>query len=187
MKNATLCYPAMMTQTHADTAKLANLESVARMIAMIASSAVASAVAVAAWFAVNFLGKPILAIREKRLEALQFGERYSHVSSRSSDELRDTALKSLHDVGNALLAYSRERSIATRLWCWIFRYDLELAARCLFGLAEGARGEYSIPGEQRKNTLNALYVSLGATWHLSRQEIETMNRELAAVRRNELT
>src|SRR5579875_1220581 len=41
-----------------------------------------------AWFTVNFLGKPILAIREKRLEALKTGERYSHVSSHSSDELR---------------------------------------------------------------------------------------------------
>ena len=146
------------------------------MVTVIASS---SAAAIVAWFAANFLGKPILAIREKRFEALQVGERYAHVNHMSSDTLRDTALKSMHEIGNALLAYSREQSIATRLWCWTFRYDLELAARCLFGLAEGPRGEYSISKEQRKNTLNCLFVSLGATRHLSPQEIKTVKEELA--------
>jgi hypothetical protein len=150
-------------------------------ITTLIGSAMAGALA---WFTVNFLGKPILAIREKRLEALKTGERYSHVSSHSSDELRDRALKSLHDVGNDLQACSREGSIPTRLWCWIFHYDLELAARCLFGLAECVRGFYSISEEKRKNTVNALYVSLNATQHLSLQEIETIKQMIAEEKGN---
>jgi hypothetical protein len=42
---------------------------------------------------------------------------------------------------------------------------------------------------ESRDTLNALYVTLGVTRHLSPQEIETVNRELAkagAVCRNEL-
>ncbi len=145
------------------------------MIAMIASSAAA----IAAWFAVNFLGKPILAIREKRLQAIEAADRYFSVSFHSSDELRTTALKSLNEIGSTLRAYNREASIATRLWCRIFGYDLELAARCLFGLAEVARGQYSFSEDKRKDTLNALYVSLRATGHLSPQEIEAVHRKIA--------
>jgi hypothetical protein len=99
----------------------------------IIESGIASALAVFAWFALNFLGRPILSLREKRLEAIQVAERYSNVGFTSSDELRTAALKSLHDVGNALRAYSREASIATRLWRRLMKYDLDIAAHCLFG------------------------------------------------------
>jgi hypothetical protein len=66
-----------------------------------------------AWFLANFVGKPILAIREKRREALNVTERYAGVGPMSSDELRDKASKSLNDVANDLSAYSRERAIGT--------------------------------------------------------------------------
>ena len=72
-------------------------------------------VAVAAWFAVNFFGRPILALREARLDALRISERYSTVVYSSSDELRSAALKALHDASNTLLAYHREHALATRL------------------------------------------------------------------------
>jgi hypothetical protein len=141
-------------------------------------------IGVGAWFAAKFLGEPILAIRRKRLEALQTAERYSRVSSASSDRLRDTALKALHDVGNALLAYSREGSVAAQAWCYLFRYDLELASRCLFGLAQGPRGECSLDDDQRKLTLNALYVSRGACRHLSSSDVATATQAIEKLRQN---
>jgi hypothetical protein len=85
--------------------------------------------------ALNFVGRPILALREKRLEGLQIAERYYRVDDDSSNALRDTALKSLIEAGTALRALSREASLPTRLWCKLRGYDLDLAARCLFGLA----------------------------------------------------
>lgn len=135
--------------------------------------------AVAPWFALNFLGKPILVLREKRLEALQIAERYSHVSLASSDALRDVALQSLYDVANTLRGISREQAASTRMWCWLFGYDLEFAAQCVFGLAEGPRGEYSIPPPSRKVTLDALFVSLGAMSHLSSYDVAVVKREIA--------
>ncbi len=143
---------------------------------------VSAVAAVLAWFAVNFLGRPVLAVREKRLEAIQTAEQYFNVSLVSSVELRTTSLKSLNDVGSALRAYSREASIATQLYCHLMKYDLELAADCLFGLAKGAL-ENNISEDQRRNTLNALYVSLGATSHLTQTEIETVRRQIAEVGR----
>jgi hypothetical protein len=152
------------------------------MTSIIATAIITALIAIGAWFALNFLGKPILAIRESRLEALKFAERYSGVSFGSSDELRDTALKTLNNVGNTLLAYSRERSLATRTWCYLFNYDLEVAARCLFGLAEGPRGEFSISAEVRRNTLNALFISLGVTHHLSPAELVAVKKMIAEIK-----
>jgi hypothetical protein len=150
------------------------------MITVIASSVVA----IAAWFAVNFLGKPILALREKRLQAIEVAERYFSVGSHSSDEVCAAARKSLNENGCTLRAYNRESSIATRLWCWLFHYDLEGAARCLFGLAQVAGGHISVFEKMHKDTLNALYVSLGATGHLSPQEIETVNQLITEAKGN---
>jgi hypothetical protein len=52
------------------------------------------------------------------------------------------------------------------------KYDLELAAHCLFALAEGPRGEYARSLNSRRNTVNALHICLGATSHLSQAELE---------------
>jgi hypothetical protein len=147
------------------------------------SIVVSALIAIAAWFALNFFGRPILAIRESRLVALQIGERYSGVGFGSSDGLRDTALKAYNDIGNTLLAYSRERSLATRIWCYLFSYDLEVAARCLFALAEGPRGEFSINDDRRKNTLNALFISLGVKHHLSATELMAVKQMIAEAKK----
>lgn len=113
---------------------------------------------------------------------MQIAEKYLNVNHASSDELRTTARASLNDVGTALRAYSREASFATRLWCHLWKYDLDVAAGCLFGLAQTAFGTYSISEEQRKNAITALYVSLGATRHLTQAEVDTVRRQIAEVR-----
>jgi hypothetical protein len=82
----------------------------------IGSLAASAFVGVAAWVATNFVAKPILSLREKRLEALQIAERYLGVDFGSSDELRDRALRALIDTASALRALSRERSVAVRAW-----------------------------------------------------------------------
>jgi len=80
---------------------------------MIGTVLVSSAATIAAWFTANFVGKPVLTLRDRRAEALQIAERYSHVCGFTApDELRKTALKELHDSGNALLAITRAGSLA---------------------------------------------------------------------------
>jgi hypothetical protein len=138
---------------------------------------------VAGWIVTNFFGSPILALQGKRREALEVAERYYRVDSASSDDLRDMALKSLNDVGNAPRALSREASLATRLWCKLWGYDLDFAARCLFGLAQGARGEYRFDADSMEKTLNAFYVSLGAASHLSPEMVEAVKRDIEMARK----
>jgi hypothetical protein len=140
-----------------------------------AAGSVLTGVGVAAlsWVALNFFGKPILTLSEKRREALEVAERYAYVGLHGSpsDEYQTRALVALHDAGNSLRAYVRERSLATRLYCWVLRYDLDYAARAVFGLGEAARGEYRIDERVRRLTLHALFVALGSTHHLSAGEI----------------
>jgi hypothetical protein len=139
-------------------------------------------IGVAGWIVTNFLASPILALQGKRREALEVAERYYRVDSASSDDLRDRALKSLNDVGNALRALSREASLATRLWCKLCGYDLDFAARCLFGLAAGPRGEFAIEARDKEKTLNAFFVSLGAARHLSPEAIKGVRRDIEKAR-----
>jgi hypothetical protein len=131
------------------------------------------------WVATNFLGNPILSLQKKRREALGVASRYYHVNHSSTDALRGTASKALNDVGSTLREYSLESSIATRLWCRLRQYNLNLASRCLFGLAECARGESRYDEETRKNTLGALYISLNATRHMTPSEVDTVKRKVA--------
>jgi len=141
--------------------------------------AVGLAAGSAGWFGTNFLGRPVVALRECRLQALQTAERYAHVDNHASDALRQRALSALHDSGNALRAYARERSLATRVASAVWRYDIDYASRALFRLAEAARGQYQYSDDIRRTTLHAVFVSLNATNHLSAQEIETARTEIA--------
>ncbi|ABD08142.1 conserved hypothetical protein [Rhodopseudomonas palustris HaA2] len=135
--------------------------------------------AVAAWFAVYFIGKPVVALQDRRLEALQTAERYYAVDIRASEEVRDAAEKALFEAGLSLRTLQRGWSTAVRLWCWVWGYDLDLAAQALFGLAEGPRGKIAIAPEIRKNTLDALYVALGAHKHLSAEAVQAIRRMIA--------
>jgi hypothetical protein len=138
-----------------------------------------AAVAIAAWFAVYFFGMPVVALQRKRIEALQTAERYSAVDMDASEEQRDAAVKALSEAGTALRAYQRGWSTAVRLWCYAWGYDLDLAAQTLFGLAEGPRGKIMVAPEVRRNTLNALYVALGAHKHLPPETVEAIKRMIA--------
>lgn len=137
-------------------------------------------VAALSWVALNFFGKPILTLREKRREALEVAERYAYVGSHGSvsDEYRARALAALHDAGNSLRAYVRERSLATRLYCSVLGYDLDFASRAVFGLGEAARGQYRIEERTCRLTLHALFVALGSTHHLSAGEIAAARAEM---------
>ncbi len=167
------------------------------------------AVAVLSWVALNFFGKPILTLREKRREALEVAERYAYVGA-GRDRLpaairdteltyvvRDTGLVDLHDrtpplseeyqralsalldAGNSLRAHFRERSLAAQIYCRLFGYDLDCAARALLGLAEAVRGQHHINKRARRRLiLHALLVALGATDHLSAREIAAARTEI---------
>ena len=135
------------------------------------------------WFAAHFIGAPVLALRKTRQEALEAADRYWAVSSSSSDETRDKAIKALNDAASTLAGYELAGSIAVRAYCACFGVDLQVAADCLRTLVEGPRGEYSVSDETQKLRRNALFVSLGATRRLSPAEIAAATEAIAASRR----
>lgn len=137
-------------------------------------------VAAVSWVALNFFGKPIWALREKRREALEVAERYAYVGLHGtpSEDYQRRALTALHNAGNSLRAHARERSLATQVYCRVFQYDLDFAARAVLGLGEAVRGEYRIDELARRLTLHALFVALGAVEHLSAGEIAAARAEM---------
>lgn len=130
------------------------------------------------WIGFNFFGKPIVTLRDNRRDALEVAERYAYVGLHSSpsEALQIKALDALHDAGNHLRAHVRERSVATRIYCWSFDYDLDKAASALFGLGEAARGRV---GERtRRLTLHVLFVALGSVHHLTADEVALARAEM---------
>ncbi len=123
----------------------------------------------AAWLAVNFAGKPILAVRDARLEALRVAERYANVSGWASEESAGTARRALADISSRLRSLCRGQGWPVRLYCRLMRYNLEEATLAINGLQHMA-GEHA-PEQTRKNNLNLVYCSLNAYRHLSDNEL----------------
>ena len=124
-----------------------------------------------AWLALNFFGKPILAIRNARLRAVKVAENYWGVPSNASDNLRYEAMMALHRSANNLMGYDREHSLAKRMLYYFLGWDLWMAARCLRSLADDTSGQVLASEEHKRNLLNALYISLGSTHHLAASEL----------------
>jgi hypothetical protein len=91
------------------------------------------AAGVLAWLATNWVGKPIVDARDKRLKALQAAEQNAHVGGMASDERRVAARAALNETASALRSISRGQW-PVRLYCWFARYDLEAAAAALVHL-----------------------------------------------------
>jgi hypothetical protein len=94
----------------------------------------ASLSAALGWIGTQMAGKPILALREKREEALRVADRYAYIGWGSSEELVRTGRRALFDVASSLRAMSRARGWALDLYCRCLEIDLEMASTALDGL-----------------------------------------------------
>jgi hypothetical protein len=163
-------------------------------MADLVSSVITLALGGAGWATLNFLGKPIVILLERRRTALEVAERYAYVSirgdiilvsdtslsdmrSRPQSEYQTKASEELRAAGTALRTHLRECVVATRIYCWAFGYDLDAAARALLVLADAVRGKSDERGARRL-TLHTLFVALGAAHHLSVSEIATARARL---------
>jgi hypothetical protein len=137
------------------------------------------AAGVLAWFATNWVGKPILDARDKRLKALQAAEQNTHVGRAARDERRREARAALNEAASALRSISRGQW-PVRLYCWFARYDLEAAAAALVHLHNITGSDFH--DEARPFVRDAVYVFLRAHQHLSRERVEEINRQFEEFR-----
>jgi hypothetical protein len=137
---------------------------------------------VAAWLVLHLIAKPILRVREQRLDALRIAERYAYFGWTERDERIGEVRRELFDIASKLRAQARGQSWPLRCYCGLLRYDLEEAASALRGLA-GMAGE-GHPDQVRQNTLNHIYISLHAYRHLSRAAL-CAHRDMVAEARRE--
>jgi hypothetical protein len=139
-------------------------------------------VAVIAWFMLNMVGRPILALRDRRLKALQLADRYAYFGPVDSPERVHEVRRELLDIASELRAQARSHNWLVRRYCWLFRYDIEEATLALRGLAQMAGGNYS--QQVRTNNLNHIHISLRAYRHLSPETLRK-HREIASETNNE--
>jgi hypothetical protein len=134
--------------------------------------------AVLAWFAINWVGKPILDTREARIKALQSAQQNAYVGFEAPDERKLEARAALGDAAATLQSISRGQSWLIRLYCRLFRYDLETAAGALITLHNMIGGPPSYDRERRKLLLDGIHVLLRACGHLRPERIREIEAQL---------
>jgi len=132
------------------------------------------------WIGTYMVGKPILALREKREEALRVADRYAYLRWGSSEELVRTGRRALFDVSSSLRALSRTRSWALNLYCNFLEIDLEMASTALDGLGGIVGGPYDNVARERQ--LDAIHWCLRAYRHLSAERIQAIQDMLSEAR-----
>lgn len=132
------------------------------------------------WYVAQFYGAPILALRQKRHEALRLAERYAYYRAPPDDETIAHTLaarRALFDISSELRALVRQHRIV-RIFNRLARYDLELATEALRGLAQ-MLGHDMYETTIKTNNLNAVYYALGADSHLTKEQRDELKREIA--------
>lgn len=128
--------------------------------------------AVLAWFITNWVGKPIVDVREKRIKALQAAEHNAHVGYAAIAERVKAARAALSEAASSLQSISRGYGWPVRLYCRFARYDLEAAANSLI-ILHNMTGDFAYDDEtRRQRVLDSIYLFLRAHQHLSRERID---------------
>jgi hypothetical protein len=135
------------------------------------------------WIIANYVGKPILRIEAKRREAIDVAEGIAYLRSDDDQYVRE-AITAIGNVGATLRSYARTPFSPVLLYCRLLGYDLDGAARAMYGLAR-ISGEYLIGDDPRKDTLDWLHVCLNAYAHLSTKRVYELRRLAAAAEREQ--
>ena len=126
--------------------------------------------AVLAWFIANWVGKPIIDVRDKRIKALQAAEQNAFVGYGVINERVAAARAALNEAASGLRSISRGHGWPVRLYCRFAQYDLEAAANWLINLHNMAGEMYE--DKRRQIALDAIYIFLRAHQHLSRERVD---------------
>src|SRR5215468_5449930 len=90
--------------------------------------------AVLVWFITNWVGKPIVDVRDKRIKALQAAEQNAYVGASAGNKRITEASAALSEAASGLRSISRGHGWPVRLYCRFAGYDLEEAASWLITL-----------------------------------------------------
>lgn len=129
------------------------------------------------WFITNWVGKPIVDVRDKRIKALQAAEQNAHVGDGASNERIKEARAALNEAASALRSISRGHGWPVRLYCLFAGYDLEAAAYGLISL-HNKTGDLRYDDQIRQLILDAIYIFLRAHKHLSRERADEIKEQL---------
>jgi len=135
------------------------------------------------WLAKDWVGKPIVDVRDKRIKAIQAAVQNAHVGYGVINERVREARAALNEAASGLRSISRGYGWPVRLYCRFARYDLEAAANCLIALHNMA-GEPGYDDEARQIHLDATHMFLRAHHQrLSRERIDEIKMRIGLEKR----
>ena len=136
------------------------------------------------WYVTNWIGKPIIDVRDKRIKALQAAEQNAYVGCSAGDERVTEARAALNEAASGLRSVSRGYGWPVRLYCRLARYDLEAAANWLINLHNWT-GKIGYDDEARHQmAFDAIYILLHAHHPgLSRERIDYIKMRIGLEKR----
>jgi hypothetical protein len=138
--------------------------------------------AVPVWFITNWVGKPIVDVRDRRIKAIQAAEQNAHVGLSASKERTKEARAALNEAASSLRSISRGYGWPVRLYCRLARYDLEGAADWLIDL-HNRTGELGWDDKAPQIALDAIYILLRAHRRLDRERIDYIKMRIGLEKR----
>jgi len=133
---------------------------------------------VVVWVITNWVGKPIVDVREKRIKALQAAEQNAHVGYGALNERTREARAALNEAASSLRSISRGHGWPVQLYCRFARYDMEAAANQLIRL-HNMTGEFVGDDKARQIALDAIYIFLRAHHpRLSKERIDEIRMRI---------
>ena len=134
------------------------------------------------WFITNWVGKPIIDVRDKRIKVLQAADQNAYVYFTASSERITEARAALSEAASSLRSISRGHGWPVRLYRRLARYDLKGAASWLITLHNwaGLNGVYEEP---RQVAVDAIHIFLRAHHHLSRERVYEVKMRIGLEKR----
>lgn len=127
-----------------------------------------------AWLAFNWIGKPVLDVRSKRLETLQVIELHGYTGYGSSEANVNASKAALSDIAMYLRSFARAQPWTARLYCRVLHYDMEFAASAIIGLADLVGENLPAGSTTRRDNVDAVYMALNAHQHMTPERIQTI-------------
>jgi hypothetical protein len=123
------------------------------------------------WYAHNWIARPTLQARDRRLQALDAVENNGLAGGTAPQHRIREARDALNAAASGLRAIARGHHWPTRIFCFAYRCDLELATSAIVNL-HNMTGNIYASNDARHLNIDAAYYYLGAGRHLSPARIK---------------
>jgi hypothetical protein len=123
------------------------------------------------WYVHNWIARPTLQARDRRLQALDAVENNGLAGGTAPQHRIREAREALNAAASGLRTIARGHGLPTRIFCLAYRCNFELATSAIVNL-RNMTGNIYASNDARHFNIDAAYYYLGAGRHLSQARIK---------------